>query len=120
MISFTSDTCSVMKGVRNGVISKLREQQPKIIDIHCICHLVSLVVKAAVKTLPLKMDDLPIDIFYHFHHSVKRVSLLSEYADFFVMLNLKLYSSIVKLKANLKKALADSSNQVNTKGVAST
>lgn len=42
----------------------------------------SLVVKAAVKTLPLKIDKLLIDIYYHFHHSVKRVSSLTEYADF--------------------------------------
>ena len=88
VVSFASDTCSVMKGVRNGVIAKLREKKPKIIDIHCICHLVSLVVKAAVKTLPLKIDELLID--YHFHHSVKRVISLNEYADF-VMLNLKSY-----------------------------
>jgi hypothetical protein len=58
MVSFASDTCSVMKGVRSGVIAKLRQRQHKVIDIHCICHLVSLVVKAAVKTLPLKIDEL--------------------------------------------------------------
>ena len=56
LVSFTSDTCNVMKGARGGVIAKLREKQPKIIDIHCICHVVSLCVKAAVKVLPLKVD----------------------------------------------------------------
>ena len=82
LISFTSDTCNVMKGARGGVIAKLREKQPKIIDIHCICHVVNLCVKAAVKVLPLKVDDLLVDIYYHFHHSVKRVASLGEYADF--------------------------------------
>lgn len=81
MISFASDTCNVMKGSRKGVISKLRAKQPKIINIHCICHLVSS-VKSAVKTLPLKVDELLVDIFYHFHHSVKRVLSLHDYADF--------------------------------------
>ena len=82
MVSFSSDTCNVMKGARNGVIAKLREQQPKVVDIHCNCHVLNLCVKAAVKVLPLKVDELLVDIFYHFHHSVKRVASLQEYADF--------------------------------------
>ena len=52
-----------MKGARGGVIAKLRTLQPKIIDIHCICHLMSLCVKAAVKALPLKVDEVLVDIF---------------------------------------------------------
>ena len=82
MISFASDTCNVMKGQRNGVIAKLRAEQPKIVDIHCNCHVLNLCVKSAVKILPLKADDLLVDIFYHFHHSVKRVASLQEYATF--------------------------------------
>ena len=60
ILSFTSDTCNcnVMKGTCGGVISKLRAVQPKIIDVNCICQLVNLCVKSAVKTLPLKVNDL--------------------------------------------------------------
>ena len=72
LISFTSDTCNVMKGSRGGVISKLRLLQPKVIDTHCICHLVNLCVKTATKSLPLKVDELLVDIFYHFCSSVSR------------------------------------------------
>ena len=75
-------TCNVMKGARNGVVANLRQQQPKLVDIHCNCHILNLCVRAAVKTLPLKVDELLVDIFYHFHHSVKRVVYLQEYADF--------------------------------------
>ena len=82
LLSFVSDTCNVMKGVKGGVIAKIRSEQPKVVDINCICHLVSLVVKAATKTLPLKIDELLIDIYYHFHHSVKRVTSFKEFADF--------------------------------------
>ena len=82
LLSFASDTCNVMKGARCGVVAKLRGEQPKLLDIHCICHLVSLVVKSATKTLPLKIDELLVDIYYHFHYSVKRVTSLKEYADF--------------------------------------
>ena len=34
------------------------------------------------ETLPLKVEDLLVDIFYHCHHSIKRVASLREYADF--------------------------------------
>ena len=82
LMSFTSDTCNVMKGKKNGVIAKLRTLQPRIIDIDCVCHLVSLCVKTATKQLPLKVDELLVDIYYHFWYSVKRVTSLQEYADF--------------------------------------
>lgn len=72
-----------MKGARNGVVAKLREQKLKVLDIHRICHVLHLAVKTAVKALPLKVDELLVDIFYHFHHSVKRiVSLQQEFATF--------------------------------------
>ena len=82
MVSFTSDTCNVMKGARGGVIAKLRTKQPNVLDVHCICHVVNLCVKTAVKAIPIKVDDLLVEIYYHFHHSVKRVASLCEYAEF--------------------------------------
>ena len=33
VMSFTSDTCNVMKGARGGVIAKLRSVRPKIVDL---------------------------------------------------------------------------------------
>ena len=82
VMSFTSDTCNVMKGARGGVIAKLRSVQPRILDVHCICHLVSLCLKSAVKSLPLKVDDLLVDIYYHFRNSVNRITSLQEFAEF--------------------------------------
>ena len=64
LLSFTLDTCNIMKGAKNGVIAKLRAKQPKVIDVHCICHVVDLCVISAVKALPLKVDDLLIDLYY--------------------------------------------------------
>ena len=77
MVSFTSDTCNVIKGARGGVIAKLRTKQPKVLDIHCISHVVNLCVKTAVKAIPRLIRA----IYYHFHHSVKRVASLCEYAN---------------------------------------
>ena len=82
MVSFASDTCNVMKGARGDLIAKIRQEQPKIFDIHCNCHVLNLAVKFAVKALTLKVDELLVDIFYHFHHSTKRIVSLQEYADF--------------------------------------
>ena len=42
--------------------------------------MVILAVKAAVKTLSLKVDELLID--YHFHHSIKRIESLKDYTNF--------------------------------------
>ena len=82
MVSFTSDTCNVMKGARNGVIAKLCKEQPKVVNIYCNCHVLNLCVKSAVKALPFKVEELLVNIYYHFHHSVKRIEALKEYADF--------------------------------------
>ena len=40
------------------------------------------VVKSAVKILPLKIDEILVDVFYYVHNSTKSVSTLQEYADF--------------------------------------
>ena len=48
LMSFTSDTCNVMRGACNGVITKLREVQHSIIDINCICHLLNLCVNSSI------------------------------------------------------------------------
>ena len=42
MIAFNSDTANVMFGKKNSVVSRLKEVQPKVIDLGCICHLESL------------------------------------------------------------------------------
>ena len=44
-----------------------------------ICH---IVVKLAVQTLPLKIDEFLVNVFYYIHNSTKCVSTLQEYADF--------------------------------------
>ena len=46
-----------MKGVRGEVIAQLKSVQPNIINLVTLC------VKAAVKTLPLRVDKLLVDIY---------------------------------------------------------
>ena len=35
---FSSDGASVMLGKNNGVAARLRDHNPKLINIHCVCH----------------------------------------------------------------------------------
>ena len=78
VIGFASDTDSVMVGAHNSVLSRLRQKQPKVFSFGCICHLAALCSVAGLKKLPVSVDELLIDIFYHFKHSSKRWAEFSE------------------------------------------
>ena len=82
LVCFNSDTCNTMKGQRNGVVRYLRDKQPDVLDLGCICHLENLAVKAAMKSLPIKIDSLMVDINTHFYMSVKRKQQLKEFCTF--------------------------------------
>ncbi len=63
-----SDTTSVMKGVQKLI----KNECPNLLDVGCICHLADLTIKEGMKTLPVDIDQLFIDVFYYFFHSSKR------------------------------------------------
>lgn len=65
-VGFASDNCNTMVGSRNSVLSRVRDKQPNVFSLGCICHLADLCVKAAMKQLSLPVDDLLIDIWFHF------------------------------------------------------
>ena len=71
-VAFMSDTANVMKGARSGVQKLIKHEQPMLYDVGCICHLANLTIKAGMKALPVNIDQLFIDIFYHFYHRSKR------------------------------------------------
>ena len=48
LICFYSETCNTMKGQWNGVVRHLRDQQPDVLDLGCICCLEKLALKAAI------------------------------------------------------------------------
>ena len=58
MIGYASDTASVMVGKHNSVLSRLLEKQPKLFSLVCLCHLNALCAAAALKKLPVSLDDL--------------------------------------------------------------
>ena len=77
-MAFMSDTTNVMKGARSGVQKLIRNEVPSVYDVGCICHLADLTIKAGLEQLPLNVDQLFIDIFYHFYHSSKRHEQFAE------------------------------------------
>ena len=71
-MAFMSDTTNVIKGVRSGVQKLVKDECPSVLDVGCICHLADLTIKAGMKTLPVNIDQLFVDVFYYFLHSSKR------------------------------------------------
>ncbi len=71
-MAFMSDTTNVMKGARSGVQKLIKDKIPTLYDVGCICHLANLTIKSGLQELPIDIDQLFVDIFYHFQHSSKR------------------------------------------------
>ena len=77
-VAFMSDTTNVMKGARSGVQKLIKNEHPHLYDVGCICQMADLTVKAGLKVLPVDIDQLFIDLFYHFFHSSKRKQEFSD------------------------------------------
>ena len=68
VVAFISDNCNTVVGKRNSVVTKIREKNSAVFDIGCMCHLDNLCTVAAVKALPVPVEDLLVAVFYHFQH----------------------------------------------------
>ena len=83
LIGYASDSASVMVGKRNSVLSRVLIKQPRVFSMGCVCHLAALCAAAGLKMLPISIDDLLIDVYYHFKHSSKRCEEFSVIVDEF-------------------------------------
>ena len=81
LIGWNSDGASVMLGVRNSVVSRLKEKQPNLYVLHCVCHISHLMVSDVVKCIPSDVIDLTGNLFWWFHHSAKRVDELRSFQE---------------------------------------
>lgn len=82
-IGYSSDNASVMTGKSNSVLSRLREKNPAVFNLGCVCHLANLCAQAGIKALPLPVEDLLVDVYFHFFHSAKRKEIYkTEFLDF--------------------------------------
>ena len=94
-VAFMSDTTYVMKGERSGVQKLIKNEHPHLYDVGCICHLADLTVKAGLKALPVDIDQLFIDVSYHFFHSSKRSGVLFSQLNLKLSLNIALLAGLV-------------------------
>ena len=53
-------------------LAELSKSRKMFFSLGCVCHLAALCAAAALKVLPLSIDQLLIDIYYHFKNSSKR------------------------------------------------
>ena len=81
LIGWNSDGASVMLGKCNSVVSRLKEKQPNLYVIHCICHVSHLIVSDAIPCIPSYVTSLTENLYWWFHHSAKRVSELHSFKE---------------------------------------
>ena len=55
-----------MIGANNSVLSRVREKQPNVFNVGCICHLADLCASGGVKKLSLPIDEFLFDVHFHF------------------------------------------------------
>ena len=70
---------------KNSLLTKIKNAQQcgqSIFDIGCPCHLTHLCAEKGEKELSLNPEDMIIEIYYHSHGSVKRISTLRDYMEF--------------------------------------
>lgn len=73
LVGFCADGASVNIGQRNGVVTKLRDDIPYLIDIHCMAHRLelSIVQMKNKNTLIKKLDDVLHLIWKTYQYSGK-------------------------------------------------
>ncbi|XP_054740561.1 uncharacterized protein LOC129246064 isoform X1 [Anastrepha obliqua] len=67
-----TDNASVMVGRNRGVISLLKQHQPNIVLVPCVCHSIQLAVSSASKLLPNKIEFLISETYNWFSKSASR------------------------------------------------
>ena len=80
MSGFGSDGASVMVGRRSGVATRLKETNPSLINVHCICHRLALASKDAFSEIPYlkKYEEILTSLFKFYHNSSVRAAGLRE------------------------------------------
>lgn len=64
------------------MVTRIKEKTPSVFDFGCVCHLANLCAIAGVKALALPIEDLLIEVFFHFHHSSNRKEKYKEILEF--------------------------------------
>ncbi|MGH0166412.1 UNVERIFIED_CONTAM: hypothetical protein FKN15_050763 [Acipenser sinensis] len=71
-IGLATDGCITMCGKNNSVLTKLREVNPKIVYIKCVCHSLQLCASKAMDVLPRNIEYMVSQTYSWFSHSTQR------------------------------------------------
>ena len=73
-----TDGAAVMTGRNNGVATKLKELNPVLISVHCICHKLALACTDTNKEIDYikRMEDTLRQLWAYFENSPKRLAVL--------------------------------------------
>ena len=71
-LSVGCDNASVMTGKYKDVAKFVADQNGSVFISGCPCHLVHIAAQKAAEKLPIKFEDLLIDIYYYLDKSSKR------------------------------------------------
>lgn len=76
--SLVTDGAAVMTGRNNGVATKLKELNPVLISVHCICHKLALACTDTNKEIDYikRMEDTLRQLWAYFENSPKRLAVL--------------------------------------------
>ncbi|KAH9295072.1 hypothetical protein KI387_038660 [Taxus chinensis] len=85
LVGFGSDGASAMRGIREGLSTKLRRDAPHLLDIHCIAHREALATNDASSYFPELqfIDKFANKIYSWLGKSAKRHGALRELMDSF-------------------------------------
>lgn len=85
-IGFGVDNTSVNLGIRNSILTRVKEKNEKCYFMGCPCHLIHNIAchasEAFQKAIDFDIEDLCIDLYYWFEKSTKRKKVLAEFCDF--------------------------------------
>jgi hypothetical protein len=78
LVGIGTDNASVMTGSNNSVFTKLRELQPSLLLVRCVCHSLALAASNAVECLPRNLDFMIEQTYSWFARSSKRQGEFAE------------------------------------------
>ncbi|XP_032364193.1 zinc finger protein 862 [Etheostoma spectabile] len=84
LVAITTDGASVMTGVNNGVVAKLRADRPSVLGIHCMAHKLELAFSDGIRknVMARKVEDLLSGLYTLYHKSgVNRASLKQHFRE---------------------------------------
>ena len=74
MVGIATDGASVMVGKNHSVFTLLKQKQPSLQLIRCVCHSLDIVAHKAMQLLPSNLDYMIRETYNWFAHSAKRQS----------------------------------------------